>query len=369
MKFTNIVKYNLPYTMVKSYFVYVNEMNRYEQLVFDKKGGAFSNVEHPNEEDELYVIIIGESNNREHMGLYGYYRQTNPLLKKISTELVLYKDVISPHANTISSLSKVLTLGNYEMPEMKFKGLIFQLFNKAEFETYWLSNQEPIGTHETGITKLTKSADKRFFVNSKSNRKKSPFDDMIFTPLAKILQEKANKKFIIIQLLGSHVDYANRYPPDYNKFTETPLTDFKNKTAYTQINAYDNSILYTDFIISQVIEKVKNTKIKSYVLYFSDHGEDVYKASNKAFHAEDYKSKYMYEIPFLLWRSEKFINNTNNLVFDINRKYMTDDLIYSIADLSNIKFDEFVAKKSLFNNKFEYRKRIILDSLNYDTFF
>ena len=368
MKLTHLVRYNLPYTAIKSYFIYANEMNKYEQLVYEKKGGSFSNVKHNDKNDELYVIVIGESNNREHMSLYGYYRQTSPLLEEIKKELLIYEDVICPHVNTILSLSKVLTLGNYEIPEMKFEGSIFQLFNKAEFKTYWLSNQEPMGMHETGITKLTKSADKRFFVNSKSNRKKSPYDEMIFIPLRKILREKASKKIVVIQLLGSHVDYSNRYPEKFKKFTDKPISFFNNENAYKQINAYDNSLLYTDYNVRQIIESVKKLEIKSYVLYFSDHGEDVFKTTNKSFHAEGFKSKYMYEIPFILWRSKKFFNDTNNkFIFDVNRKYMIDDLIYSIADLSNIKFDEFDAKRSLFNHKFDQRKRIILDSLDFDT--
>jgi len=150
------------------------------------------------------------------------------------------------------------------MPKMKFEGLIFQLFNKAEFKTYWLSNQVPMGIHETGITKLTKSADQRFYLNSESNRRKSPYDEMLFTPLTKILQEKAKKKFIVIQLLGSHVDCANRYPADFNEFMDNPIADFNNESAYKQINAYDNSLLYTDYIVRKIIESVRKTEIKSY---------------------------------------------------------------------------------------------------------
>ncbi len=366
VKITRLAKYNLMYTTFKSYIIYTNEMNKYEQLVFEKRGGAFSNVEHHDKDDELYVIIIGESNNKHHMSLYEYYRETNPLLNEIKSELLIYNNVICPHVNTISSLSKVLTLGNYEMPEKKTKGAIFQLFNKAEFKTYWLSNQQPIGMYETGITKLTKSANNRFFLNSLSNKKKSPYDEMIFPILENILQEKAGKKFIIIQLLGSHVDYSNRYPQNFNIFVDTPQSLFNNENAFNQINAYDNSLLYTDYIIREIINRVRSIDTKSYVLYFSDHGEDVFYSTNKAFHAEGFKSKYMYEIPFVLWRSQKFIDDSTNFVFDINRKYMTDDLIYSIADLSKIRFDEFDAYRSLFNNKFNNRKRIVLDSLDYD---
>jgi heptose-I-phosphate ethanolaminephosphotransferase len=365
-----ITKYNLPYTVVKSSILYNHELRKYESLAANIKGGAFNNVKHTDTTKKMiYVLVIGESSVRNHMSLYGYYRKTNPFLSEIQNELIIYQDVISPHANTISSLQKALTLGNYDYPEGRFKGTIIQLFNKAGFTTYWISNQQPIGIHETGITKLTKSCTKRFFLNTRSNRKESIFDENILNVLQKVLNESINKQFIIIHLLGSHVDYKNRYPEKFNKFIDTPHSKFKNKRAYQMINEYDNSILYTDYILNEIIKLVRNKQLKSYMLYFSDHGEDVFETENKAFHAEGIKSKYMYEVPFILWRSNIFKQTNNMIVFDVNRKYMLDDLIYSISDLSSIKFDEFDMKKSIFNQNFEYKNRIILDSLNYDLFF
>ncbi len=369
MQTLSIIKFNLPYTVVKSYIQYNNETKIYDKLVHNKKGGSFNNVKHKDSGKMIYVLVIGESNARTHMSLYGYYRLTNPLLTEIKKELLIYEDVISPHANTILSLQKALTLGNYEYPDKRFAGSVFQLLNKAGFTTYWISNQQPIGIHETGITKLSKSCSKRFFVNTRSNRMESTFDEKVLKVLKKVLNESVDKKFIFIQLLGSHVDYKNRYPENFNRFNNIPQSKFKNNMVYQTINEYDNSILYTDYILRQIIETVRSKQNKSYVLYLSDHGEDVFETSIKAFHAEGIKSKYMYDIPFILWRSKIFTQSNSLIKIDTKRKYMTDDLIYSIADLSSVSFDEFNEKKSIFNKNFKPEKRIILDSLNYDDIF
>ena len=98
------------------------------------------------------------------MGIYGYERETTPLLKKIKDELKIYENVISPHTYTIGTLTKSLTLGNYENPEMKYKGSIIQLLNKANFKTYWISNQRPVGIFESQTTKIALGADKSFFL-------------------------------------------------------------------------------------------------------------------------------------------------------------------------------------------------------------
>lgn len=365
----NLAKFNLPYTIVKSFIQYNQETKKYNKLAKNKKGGAFTKVQHKEDGKLIYILVIGESNTRSHMSLYGYYRLTNPLLSQINNELLVFKDVISPHANTILSLQNALTLGNYENPDKRFAGTIFQLFNKIGFTTYWISNQQPIGIHETGITKLTKSCSKRFFTNTRSNRSESTFDSRVLNVLKKVLNEPGNKKFICIQLLGSHVDYKNRYPEYFNKFTDNTRSKFKSKIALQTINEYDNSILYTDYILRQIIEIVRSKHNQSYVLYLSDHGEDVFETSDKAFHAEGIKSKFMYDIPFILWRSKIFIQNNTSMKFDLTRKYMTDDLIYSLADLSSVTFDEFDEKRSIFNKHFKYKNRIILDSLNYDEVF
>ncbi|MCF6242701.1 MAG: sulfatase-like hydrolase/transferase [Bacteroidales bacterium] len=369
MYFFNIIKFNLPYTVVKSYIKYNNETRKYDKLAHNKKGGTFTNVKHNDTGKIIYVLVIGESNTRNHMSLYGYYRLTNPLLTEIKKELLIYEDVISPHANTILSLQEALTLGNYEYPNKRFSGSIFQLLNKAGFTTYWISNQQPIGIYETGITKLSKSCSKRFFVNTRSNRKESTFDEKVLKVLKKVLNETDDKKYIFIQLLGSHVDYKNRYPESFNKFNNIPQSKFKNTMVHQTINEYDNSILYTDYILRQIIETVRSKHNKSYVLYLSDHGEDVFETSIKAYHAEGVKSKYMYDIPFILWRSKTFTQTNSSIKIDTNRKYMTDDLIYSIADLTSLSFDEFNKKRSIFNKNFEPKKRIIMDSLNYDAIF
>src|SRR5690606_14130732 len=101
-----------------------------------------------NDAPQTYVVIIGESTSARNMGLYGYYRNTNPLLTEIKDELLIFNDVISPHTHTIPSLNKMLSLSNFENPDVIHCGSIVQLANAAGFSTYWISNQQPIGIHE-----------------------------------------------------------------------------------------------------------------------------------------------------------------------------------------------------------------------------
>ena len=107
---------------------------------------------------------------------------------------------------------------------------------------------------------------------------------------------------------------------------------------------------------------------KSAVLYFSDHAEEMYSALDMAGHNEDIYSKQMFDIPFFLWQSKKY-KQERELYFDGDRKYMIDDLFHSIADLLDISAKEVETSRSIFSKDFKERKRIIKDTINYDTFF
>lgn len=358
--------YFLPHTAITSYQVYKKDMVKYEQLGFNKTGGNFSKVKHQeSNKDEVYVLLIGEATTRQHMGLYAYDRPTNPILTSMKDELVIYDDVISPHTHTIPSLNKVLTLANLENPKQKFSGSILQLFNKAGFKTYWISNQRPSGMFDTAVTAISNSCEERFFTNTSS--KVTPFDEQVLIPLEKVLAQKNKKKLIVIHLMGTHGKYHNRYPKSFEQFTSKPETIFKYQQAYDIINEYDNAVLYNDFVVSEIIHKVKQSNTKSSIVYFSDHGEEVFHSQATAGHTEKDGTKPMYDIPFIIWLSEEYKQEENDLVFDIQRKYITDDIIYTMADIAQVKFVEFDSTRSIVNPHFIERERNISYKLfNYD---
>ena len=325
----------------------------------------FTNVIN-NDDEALYVVIIGESTTRNNMGIYGYYRDTNPNLTKIKSELYLFKDVISPHIQTILSLDKVLSMGDYHHPENNKLGTVIQLANQAGFQTYWLSNQKPIGAYESLVSQYAKASKNRFYV-SNIYEDTNKYDEILLPKLKETINQKASKKMIFLHLEGSHTSYHKKYPESFNFFTDKPQTQFKTNEAYQIINEYDNSIRYNDFVVSQIIDMVKNANKNSYVLYFSDHGEEVFKDYEYFGHHESIGSNAMFEIPFIVWTSDKY-NEKSTINFDgqLERKYNLEDFIYSFSDLSRIKFDQFQPTKSIFNTDFQFKKRLILKDVDYD---
>ncbi|WP_158655140.1 phosphoethanolamine transferase [Flavivirga eckloniae] len=369
LKLSTLIIFNVPYLMIKSGIEYNIESKKFGNYKENKSGNFKNTYRSLSDDNELYIIIIGESTSRSHLGIYNYYRETTPELKKMSKNLLVYKNVISPHAYSVGALTKILTIGNYENPEKVSAGSIIQLANSVGFETYWLSNQRPIGPYESMITKISLSAKNHKFLTTTIAGNSKVLDEELLGEFNEVISNNdVKKKLVFVHLMGTHHHYENRYPKAFNKFKDDPITKFKSEENFTKINHYHNAVLYNDFIISELIKQVDSLHTKSFALYFSDHGEEVFDDLNMAGHNEDIYSKKMFDIPFVLWQSQKY-KEEKELLFVEDRKYMTDDLFHGMADLLDISANEVDFKRSIFNKDFKERKRIIKDTIDYDTFF
>lgn len=349
-----------------TYSEYQNFTSQLSNKIARKESNYFTNVENDDQE-ALYVVIIGESTSRRNMGIYGYYRDTNPKLNLLKDELFLFNDVISPRTHTILSLDRVFSLGDFHNPELNELGTIFQLANQAGFTTYWLSNQEPLGLNETLVSLYAKATHYQHFVTN-TNKNSHKLDEVLLPLLDDVIQDKQSKKMVFLHLKGTHIFYWDAYPPSFSYFNDQPKTQFPSEEAFQTINAYDNAIRYNDFVVSEIIKKVRSRNTNSFVIYFSDHGDDVFQDNNSFGHHEGIGTNAMYEVPLVVWLSEqyKFKSPEMNIRNKLTRKYTLEDFIYSFSDLSRIRFDQFQPHKSIFNDQYIYKKRMVSPGVNYD---
>jgi len=223
----------------------------------------------------------------------------------------------------------VLILSDYKNPEKKNNASIIQLANQAGFTTHWLSNQRPVGLHESIPTMIGNAAQHKYFVNS-DDTSFDVYDERIMPSLNKILQSQPSKKMIFIHLIGTHSSYKRRYPKKFNYFKEeNHRTKFKHKESLEKVNTYDNAIRCNDSIVRTIIDKVKKQETNSYVVYFSDHGDEVYDTLDFSGHNQFHGSDPMYEVPFIVWLSEKYKEMHPGFLEDpkvLERKYNLEDL-------------------------------------------
>lgn len=367
-KYSKLIEHNLPYLIVRSLVLnkkdnkFIEDFNSKIKETTNFAKNINSNV------SNTYIVVIGESITSAHMQVYGYYRETTPFLEQSKNSLAIYKDVISPNTSTFHSLSKAFTLGNYENPKKILALPITTLFNRAGFKTFWISNHSPAFNPASALARVSNEAQSKFFNSKEVVMNNLKHDGELLNKLDEALKDDSQHKIIFLHLIGAHFSYKNRYPKEFGVFSDTPKTQFKDEFAYQKINEYDNAIKYSDFIVGTVLKKLKALKTNNYLMYFSDHGEEVFHNNNFYGHLEERPTKNTFSIPFVMWYSNGF-KYPKDYFLDENRKYMTDDLWHSIAHISGIESDFVNNERSIFSSQFVNRKRIILIDKNYETFF
>lgn len=352
--------------------MYKKESRQYADFIANSKESKFLNsvVKQADSSRKTLIFLIGEASTRSHFGIYGYYRNTTPGLEAMSGQLAVFRDVISPFNSTIPSLENVLTFASVSNPEDIRQGSIVQLVKNAGFKTFWISNQIPLGLYETLVTMIGKTADQSFFINMGSAEVQHSYDENLFPFIEKALEDKAAKKVIFVHILGTHSLYDLRYPKEYQVFTDKPQTKFPSSKSHEVINQYDNAVLYNDFVVSQIITILNEhaqTEEEQHLIYFSDHGEEVYQTMNFEGHADAIASQPMFEIPFIYWSNQS--EKVQEYQGYTNRAYVSDNLIYSVADVLNISFGGMTPEKSIFSAAFIAKPRMVKNGQDYDKLF
>jgi heptose-I-phosphate ethanolaminephosphotransferase len=161
-----------------------------------------------NTQKQTIVVIIGESCNRNHLGLYNYYRNTSPKLS-VRNDIIVYEDVVSPYSNTLNSVLSILSESSLDsLVAVNNRIDVFDIFHSAAFKTYWLSNQSPIGVWDNMVTVFANKADNTIFVNIASNSSfeatyTKSFDEKLFQPFITALRNENDRKLIILHLMGA----------------------------------------------------------------------------------------------------------------------------------------------------------------------
>lgn len=363
--------YNLILTSANSY----QEYSEVKKLINSELSTPKSKnlVVDINRDEQTFVVIIGESTTKWHMGLYGYYRNTNPELAKLKENLYIFNNVISPNVNTIVSLDKILTFSDFHNPNRGGNTSLVQMANMAGFETYWVSNQHVHGLNQSFAAEIAYASNYSYFLAMDHYHFSTSYDEVVLQKFENIINTKTKKKLIFLHLIGTHIRYSDRYPKSFNVFKskEQELDKDVDMEKESIIDHYDNAVLYNDHIVSEVIKKISKQPTKSTVVYFSDHGDDVYDVNQNIFgHSEDNATPPMYEVPFLLWFSKQNPKRTKDSILRsyTNRKYNLEDFEHTFSDLLGVSHNLFEPSKSIVNDKFKEKNRLIKDGVDYDVY-
>lgn len=274
---------------------------------------------------EVYVMVVGETARAHNFSLYGYPRDTNPLLSK-TQGIKAFPNVTTQSNTTHKSVPMLLSAASAEDFERLFheKGIL-AAFKEAGFHTVFISNQLP---NHSFIDFLGEQADEHYFLKKEDALQGNHYDEDLLQKLDEILPKadasssanyRYRKLFVVLHTYGSHFNYQERYPRSFAYFKPDSRSEAKSENRRDLLNAYDNTIRYTDYILHGIIERLQKwegiqTKTDgvygqpiSAMLYTSDHGENIFDDDRHLFlHAAPKASDYELHVPFIIWTSEGF---------------------------------------------------------------
>jgi glucan phosphoethanolaminetransferase (alkaline phosphatase superfamily) len=302
--------------------------------------------------EEVHILVIGESARRDSWSAYGYSRKTTPNLDRIRSELVLFKNAVADANVTVCAVPILLTGMSPARFDMKaVRGNLVDLAGQAGYSTAWLMNQDPHISLLTGI-----HAGRMLYPPSLKTLAASrlPLDQILLPEFNAQIAARGKPQFIGLHVIGSHWAYDSRYPPAFGLFGSVrALTDsdaFSAKPDPHIVDAYDNSVAYTDWFLAQIIDAAGRLSEPATVTYFSDHGEDLYALDGMSGHGAAVYSKHQFDIPAFVWMNAAYrrahADKVRALEQNADKEIRSHNVFYSVADLMGIRWPGQRAEES-----------------------
>ena len=337
---------------VKNYFYAIRQFSEeHKRTIQDLK------ITRPNKhfsKPGTIIVVIGECASRNFMSAYtNTPTDTTPWLRqqRSNSEFILFKNVYSTRTNTVLALERALTeKSQYNNKEFRECATIIDIAKGAGYFTSWYSNQGTTDESDTPIAIIGKTSDISKWTNQDLDTLQ--YDGTLLKYLEEVDPNKNN--FIVLHLMGSHDNYQNRYPKEFAKWgnpnkNEPPLN-------------YDNSLYYSDFILSEIYKYAKENLNLQAMLYFSDHGTVPNGRRNP-----DMNPFAALRIPMFLYLSPEYRSlypETTKVLKEHEKTYFTNDLTYElICGLLNVQSNRYDETQSLASDKYKYTRETLRTNL------
>ena len=323
-----------PWSFMMGYMVAHDELETYKKADFTTQWtlGAKSDPS-LKDQKELIVLVIGESARRDRHQIYGYSQKTTPEMVKLydKGDLLLFKDFITLHPHTMNAVPTLMTKQDNIHELKEIPPSFIQVYKDAGFKTYWLSNQAAVGGNENRVSVYARRSDYFHSLHISSINLPWAYDGELLPLFYEILKEPAPKKFVVLHLQGSHYGFDKRYPAEFNKFPET----------------YDNTILYTDYLLGQVVDRLRRRPELTAMMYLADHGLMLGECGQYT----HFDMRQSYEIPFWIWASPQWRSiygkKYASAIKNASKKLSTLNTLDSLVDLGGLTYDQYEPDKSV----------------------
>lgn len=318
------------------------------------------------------ILVIGESFNKHHSNLYGYYLNTNPTLtcEQKNGRLFVFTNAFSLYNLTSKVIRNMMSTNSIgESENWADRPFFPAIFKKAGYCVYFWDNQyNPLARegfdfslnsylHNPIIEKLSYTE-----TNSRIYGLDHELTDDYFQ---KIKQREGSSFFSIFHLMGQHFSYYHRFPHTKDFFYYAVDSIRRDAVFLTDemchvISDYDNATRYNDYVIGNIINYYSSKK--SVLVYLSDHGEEVYDYRNH--YGRSWEKpitlsmiKYQYEIPFVIWCSDEYKKQYPDKIeaikASLNKPFTSDNICHLLFNLGCVKTKYYIPDRDIINNKYK----------------
>jgi len=270
----------------------------------------FSYVAPDNIEDTYVVFIIGETTRWDHMGILGYDRDTTPKLSQ-EKNLVAFRGESCDTATKLSLRCMfVREGGTSDNPQRTLKEQnVFAVLKQLGFSSNIFAMQSEVWFYKNAMP--DSFAFREEIAANPRNHGKTVDDMLLIDEVSESLKQyPEGKHLIIMHTKGSHFSYAQRYPRSFAKWTPECVSIDNGCSKESLINAFDNSVLYTDTVISSVLDELRNKR--AIVFYAADHGESISESTHLHGTPRHMAPPEQFRVPLLVWASDKFLESPKN---------------------------------------------------------
>ena len=291
----------------------------------------------------LTVLVVGESARAENFGILGYDRDTTPTLDK-EAGLIAFTDVHSCGTETAVSVPCMFSnMGrkNYDASKAKNEEGLLDVLKRAGIDVIWRDNQS--GCKDTcnrvTVQDVSNLKDPTLCANSECR------DEILLQGLQGFIDHLDKDTVLVLHQMGSHgPEYFKRYPKEYEHFTPVCESNALNNCSRESIvNGYDNTLVYTDHVLSSLIDVLRSNqdKVDTAMLYLSDHGESLGEY-NLFLHGTPYMlaPEQQKHVAMLAWFSDSYQKSysvdTHCLQMTRDKPLSQDNLFHSMLGLLEV---------------------------------
>lgn len=358
---------NVTYNLCLAVDRYVSTKN-YPQTSALFSFGARREVADSAGRKETIVLVIGETARAANFGVLGYGRNTTPCLSTMEGVTVFRKAYTESNTThkSVPMLMSAVSARNFN--DIYRQKSVITAFKEAGFLTAFFSNQRRNGSF---IDFFGEEADRCCFIKDDYPAGANVLDKELLKYVERFVDDAPSDKplFIVLHCYGSHFNYSERYPEEFSVFKPDDCSEAMASNRQSLLNAYDNTIMYTDHILSSLATMLDKAGDDVAMVYTSDHGEDIFDDGQHFLHASIVPTDYQLHVPLMVWLSKGYSEHRQEVAAALKSNAespisTSQSLFHTMLDMASIKTQYFRESHSLASQHYKFCGRYFINDRN-----